>query len=463
MDENSLRNDSIWSLIARFSIPAVVGMIVNAIYNIVDRMFIGMYVGEEALASLMVVFPIMMFTFAVAVLIGQGGANLISINIGKGRRDEANKYFTNTVTIAFVALIVICAIMYVFIDEMLIALGAGGDVLEYAKDYLGIILFFSPIQTLSFVLSTIVRAEGFPKLSMNALIASALTNIVLDYIFIGLLDQGVAGGALATGIGQSVGLVILTSHFVNKKSTLHFKFKNMVPTFDTLAQISIVGFPSFLANVGVSFMMVVLNKSLFEYGGVAAVTSMAAINSIFTLVIMPINGIQGGIQPIVGFSHGAKLHTRAKETVIKALIISCSCATLFFVIMQGAPAMLLSIFIDSSSDTMEVAVQGLRLFMLCLPLISLNILSVGYFQATQKPKVAIFLGLLRQFVLLIPLILILPQFFGLIGVWAAVPVADAISITVSSILLRIDFKKVDEDEALKLNLGKDNSTDLLKA
>ncbi len=463
MDENSLRNDSIWSLIARFSIPAIVGMIVNAIYNIVDRRFIGMYVGEDALASLMVVFPIMIFIFAVAVLIGQGGANLISINIGKGRRDEANKYFTNSITIAFVALTSICAIMYIFIDEMLIALGAGGDVLLYAKEYLGIILIFSPIQTLSFVLSTIVRAEGFPKLSMNALIASALTNIVLDYVFIGLLGQGVAGGALATGIGQLVGLVILTAHFVNKKTTLHFKFKNMVPTVDTLTQIAIVGFPSFLSNVGVSFMMIVLNKSLFTYGGVAAVTSMAAINSIFTLVIMPINGIQGGIQPIVGFSHGAKLHARAKETVIKALILSCSCATFLYVIMQAAPALLLSIFIDSSSDTMEVAVQGLRLFMLLLPLIPLNILSVGYFQATQKPKVAIFLGLLRQFVLLIPLIMILPQFFGLVGVWSAVPVADAISITVSSILLKIDFKKVNEKEAAKLNLTNDGSADLLNA
>ncbi len=463
MNENSLRNDSIWSLIAKFSIPAIIGMVVNAIYNIVDRMFIGKYVGEDALASLMVVFPIMMFTFAVAVLIGQGGANLISINIGKNKRDEANKYFTNTITIGFVVCTLMAVILYIFSEKMLLGLGAEGDVLDYAQSYLNIILLFTPIQCVSFLLSTIVRAEGFPNLSMNALIASALTNIVLDFVFIGLMGQGVAGGALATGIGQTVGLVILTFHFVNKKSTLHFKSKSMVPSFDTIAQISIVGFPSFLANVGVSFMMVVLNKALFTYGGVAAVTSMAAINSIFTLVIMPINGIQGGIQPIIGFSHGAKLHARAKETVAKALILACGFATVAFVVMQTVPTFLLSIFIDSSSDTIEVATVGLRLFMLCLPLIPLNILSVGYFQATQKPRTAIFLGLLRQFLLIIPMILILPHFFELIGVWAAVPIADLISVTVSAILLSIDFKRVDQKEAEKEKPDENNTIDLVNA
>ncbi len=463
MDENSLRNDSIWSLIAKFSIPAIIGMVVNAIYNIVDRMFIGKYVGEDALASLMAVFPIMMFTFAVAVLIGQGGSNLISINIGKGKRDEANKYFTNTITIGVVVCTIMAVVLYIFSEYILIGLGAEGDVLQYAKSYLNIILLFTPIQCVSFLLSTIVRAEGFPNLSMNALIASALTNIVLDYIFIGLMGQGVAGGALATGIGQTVGLVILTLHFINKKSTLHFKSKNMIPTFDTIAQISIVGFPSFLANAGVSFMMFILNKSLFTYGGVAAVTSMAAINSIFTLVIMPINGIQGGIQPIVGFSHGAKLHSRAKETVKKALILACGFATVAFIVVQTVPVLLLSIFIDSSSDTIAVATVGLRMFMLFLPLIAVNILSVGYFQATQKSKVAIFLGLLRQFLLIIPLILILPLFFGLIGVWVAVPVADAISITISLILLSIDFKRVSEKEVSKESLAVDKTKDLANA
>ncbi len=457
MNEENLRNDSIWSLIARFSIPAIVGMIVNAVYNIVDRMFIGKYVGEEALASLIVVFPIMMFTFALCILLGQGGANLISINIGKGRRDEANKFFTNTVFLGVVGSTALSIVMFIFAEDILIALGSKGAVLEYATDYLKIILIFLPIQTLSFILSSIVRAEGFPKLSMNALIVSALTNIVLDYVFIGLLDLGVAGGAWATGIGQFVGMVVLTAHFVRKKSTLHFRFNEIIPTFDTISNIVVVGFPSFLSTLGLSISMTILNKSLLTYGGVAAVTSMAAINSIFTLVIMPINGIQGGIQPIVGFSHGAKLHKRAKETVVKAMILACSCATLLFLVMEGAPELLLSMFIDSSSETMEGAVIGLRIFMLSLPVIAINILSVGYFQATQKPKVAIFLGLLKQFILFIPLLFILPNFFGLMGVWFAVPLGDFIAVVVSLVMLLVDFRKAKIKEKLK-EISNQNST-----
>lgn len=453
MNESSMRNDSIWSLIFKFSIPSIVGMIVNAIYNVVDRMFIGQYVGEDALASLMVVFPVMMFIFALSILIGIGGANLISVSIGKGRRDEADRYFSNTVFIAAIVCTLAAVFIYIVAEDVLIYLGASGVVLEYALSYLGIILFFSPIQNLSFVLSTIVRSEGFPKLSMNALIVSAFTNVVLDYIFIGLMGQGVAGGALATGMAQCVGFTIYVLHFVRKKSTLHFHVKEMVPTSKTVGKIAVVGFPSFLANLGVSFSMVLLNSSLFKYGGVAAVTSMSAINSIFTLVIMPINGVQGGIQPIIGFSHGAKLHKRAKETIIKAMILACSFGLVMFIIIQSVPSLLLSIFIDSSSDTMSVAVQGIRLYMLSLPIIPLSILSTSYFQATHKAKISIFLGLLKQFMLLIPFLFILPSFLGLIGVWISVPTADLIAVIVSLIFLSYDFRHVDKIDT-KVNTQK---------
>ncbi len=441
MNENSLRNDSISSLIAKFSIPAIVGMVVNAIYNIVDRIFIGKYVGEEALASLIVVFPILMFLFALSILIGLGGSNLVSISMGKGNKDDANRFFTNTISTNVIVGVIASAIMLIFIEPILVALGAGGLVLESAKTYLTIYLLFVPISTTSFCLSTIVRAEGFPRLSMISMLVSAITNIVLDYIFIALMDKGVAGGAIATGIGQTVGFVILAAHFVNKNSSLHFIKKNIIPHFSTVVEIVIIGFPTFLSTLSVSVSVLALNYFLNIYGGVEAVTAMAAINSLFTFIIMPINGMQGGIQPIVGFNHGAKLHSRVKETLIKAISISVAFSLVVFIVIQSKPELLLSLFIEPTSNTMSGAVVGLRLFMLALPLLAVSVLAIGYFQATQKPKVATFLGLLRQFILLMPLLYILPKQFGLIGVWLAVPISDIIAILVSIVMLLIDFRR----------------------
>ncbi len=453
MNEDNLRNDSISSLIAKFSIPAIVAMVVNAIYNIVDRIFIGQYVGEAALASLMVVFPILMFLFALAVLIGQGGSNLVSISLGRGNREAANRFFTNTISTCIIVGVVAASIMFLFIDNILGALGAGGQVLEYARTYLGIYLLFVPISTTSFCMSAIVRAEGFPKLAMTSMLASALTNIVLDYVFIAIFGWGVAGGAIATVIGQSVGFVILGLHFIKKNSTLHFIKKDIVPHFETVLEIFTTGFPSFLSSVSVAVSMFVLNYSLSIYGGVEAITAMAAINSLFTFIIMPINGIQGGVQPIIGFNHGAKLRSRVKETLIKSLAVAMGFSCVAFLVIQLEPKFLLSLFINSESSTMSGAIVGLRLFMLSLPVLAISVLSIGYFQATQKPKIAIFLGLLRQFFLLTPLVIILPKFMGLNGVWMAVPISDFIAVAISSILLLRDFKhegEVEKNAEMKL-------------
>ncbi len=448
MNQNSLGTDSISSLIIKFSVPAIISMLVNAIYNIVDRIFIGQYVGEEALASLIVVFPIMMILFSLCVLTGLGGTNLISISLGKGSKKDANMYFTNMISLSLAIGIVSSFFVYILRDFILIKLGAGGQVLEYASSYLGIYLLFTPLATLSFAFASAVRAEGFPRLSMVALIISAVTNIVLDYIFIGLFGWGVAGGAFATGIGQTVGVCIYLHHFITKKGILRFDVKNIVPHLGVTRDIMVIGTPSFLTNLGVSVASLVLNSSLIKYGGVESMTAMAAINSLFTIIIMPINGIQGGVSPIIGFNHGAKKRSRVKETLVKALAVAMSFSTIAFIIIQGAPARLLGMFIDPSSSTMDGAILGLRLFMLSLPVLSISILSIGYFQATQKPKIAIFLGLLRQFLLLIPLLFILPTQFGLIGVWISIPISDFIAVLISGTLIVFDLRssnKIKED------------------
>ncbi len=451
MNKN-LREDSISSLIAKFAIPVIIGLLVNAVYNIVDRIFISNYVGEEALASLMIVFPIMMFIFALSVLIGNGASNLISIRLGENKEHQANKIFTNTIVLNTIIILVIAGISLYFLDDILVFIGATGLVFDYAKTYLSVYLFFTPVAITSYILSTVVRAEGYPNLSMYSMVLSGLTNILFDYIFICIMGMGVAGAALATGIGQTLGFIILLLHFIRKKSSLHIEKESLLPDINVVKDIIVIGFPSFLSMVGVSLFMSVFNVNLNKYGGVPAVTAMAAINSLFTIIIMPINGLQGGVQPIIGFNHGAKLTSRVRETIIKGIIIGCSFSTVAFIVIESMPQVLLSMFIDTNSNTMPIAVTGLRIFMLSLPLISINILAVAYFQATQRAKTAMFLGLLRQFFLLIPLILILPNLFnlGLVGVWLAVPVADFIGIIITVILLKYDFKK--EDSSITLNM-----------
>lgn len=441
MDKNDLGKDSITSLIIKFSIPSIIGMLVNAIYNIVDRMFIGNFAGESALASLMIVYPVILATFAAAILLGNGGANLVAIRLGEKNKKDAEKIFTDTLVLSVISAIVMTSIMLFHIDSILYSLGATGEVFDDAKTYLSIYLLFIPISMTSYVFSSIVRAEGFPKLSMNAMIASAFTNIVLDSVFICILGMGVKGAAIATVVGQSVGFTIYALHFIRRKSNLQFQFNNVIPKLSNIKDIIIVGFPSFINIMGLCVSTYILDISLNFYGGVAAVTSMAAINSLYTIINMPISGIQNGVTPIIGYNHGAKLEDRARETLKKALLIACSFGLIMFLIIETVPHTLLSLFIDSSSDTMNVAIQGLRLFVLALPILGVNVISIGYFQATQKPKLAIGLGLLRQFGLLIPYLIILPKIFGLTGVWLATPCADLTAIFISTTLLRFDFKK----------------------
>lgn len=440
MNTNDLGKDSITSLIIRFSIPSIIGMLVNAIYNIVDRIFIGNFAGESALASLMIVYPVILATFAASVLIGNGGANLIAIRLGEKNKKGAEKIFTDTLVLSIISAVVLATIALFNIDTILYSLGATDDVFTNAKTYLSIYLIFIPISITSYVLSTIVRAEGFPKLSMNAMIASAFTNIVLDSIFICVFNMGVKGAAIATVIGQSVGFVIYLLHFLRKKSNLQFQFKDMVPSRTNTKDIIIVGFPSFINILGLCISTYILDISLNFYGGVAAVTSMAAINSLYTVINMPISGIQNGVSPIIGYNHGAGFNDRAQEALKKALMIACSFGLIMFIIIETVPHMLLSLFISSGSDTMDIAIVGLRLFVLALPILGVNVISIGFFQATQKPKLAIGLGLLRQFGLLIPYLIILPMFLGLHGVWLATPCADLTAIFISIRLLRLDFK-----------------------
>ena len=436
-----LGTKKIGRLLVEYSIPAIISMTVNSIYNIVDRIFIGKFVGEEALAGLTIAFPLMMTIFAFASLIGIGGAALMSIHLGEKDYGKANNAFGNTLSFGMIATIITVFLIYFNITPLLSIFGADIGVMSYATDYLKIILFGYVFHMMAFILNSSVRTEGQPVLSMAAMISSAITNIVLDYLFIVRFGWGVKGAALATIIGQLVGLVILLTFYLRRKSMMKAVLKDFIPSWKVFKRIFSIGFATFLGTIGRSVSVTFLNRGLATYGGTAAITSMGAINSLLTLFIMPLFGIIQGMRPIMGYNYGARQHDRVYKTMKLGIIVSIAFSAVAFIVLQAFPKVFISMFINLGSDTFETAVYGLRLYILMLPFICINLIGVTYFQSIAKGNVSTVLGMLRHFILLLPIVLILPRFFGLTGVWMSPPIADFFSITITVIVLVRYYKK----------------------
>ena len=439
-NQEQLGKAPIGKLLLRYSIPAIIAMVINAIYNIVDRIFIGQFVGEEALAALTIAFPLMMVSFAVATLIGQGSASLISIRLGEKNKEGADHVFSNglVLTLVFGAVVIACGI--IFMDPLLSIMGAEGPVKDLAADYMQVIFAGFIFQMLGFYFSNIARSDGSPILAMSSMAVSGLSNMVLDYIFIAILGWGVQGAALATIMGQALGFFILLRHFAAGKSSLRMHGKDLVPDPKVVGRIMAVGSATFVTTLGTSISAALLNRSLGEYGGTAAITSMGAINSLYTLVIMPIMGMQGGIQPIIGYNHGAGQGKRSREALVKAIAMGVGFSLLVFTLLQLFPTTLIGMFLAKDSSTMDVAVNGLRIFFALLPIVSIHIFGTAYFQAVADSRKALFVGALRQFLYLVPVVMILPGFFGLNGVWAATPVADGLAVITTILMLIHAFR-----------------------
>jgi len=438
MDKTAeLGTKPIGPLLAQYSIPAVIAMVVNAIYNVVDRIFIGQFVGEEALAGLTIAFPIMMIIFAFANLVGIGSSSLLSIKLGQKDEKGASKVFGNTLGFALIITVVVLVVVFTNLHSLLSLFGATSEVMDYAATYMRIILAGFIFQMISFILSSTVRTEGQPLLSMIAMIYSALTNIVLDFLFISVMDWGVAGAAYATIAGQFVGFLLLVSFYLRGKSHLHLTMKDFALKGKILVQIITIGFATFLTTVGSSIAMLFINRELSTYGGVVAITAMGVINSLYTFFLMPIIGITQGIMPIIGYNHGAKQKDRVSKTLRLGIFISIAFSTVVFLLMQLFPTIFIRMFLEPDSPTIEVTKNGLRIFILMLPFLSVNLIGVAYFQAIGKGKVSVVLGMLRQILFLLPLLYVLPPLWSLNGVWVASPIADGLAILVTFVVLLV--------------------------
>jgi putative MATE family efflux protein len=415
---------SIPRLLLSFSIPAIVGMMVNALYNVVDRIFIGRGVGALGLAGATVGFPIMLVLMAFGMLVGMGGGALVSIRLGEGRKEDAERILGNS----FVLLIVISAVLttlgLIFVEPLLRLFGSSDTILPYAKQYVSIILAGSVFMGVGFGMNNFIRAEGNPRMAMITMLIGAVLNIILDPIFIFGLNLGIRGAALATILSQAAAAAWVLSYLFGKRSSLSVRPAHLRLDPTIIRGIIAIGSPPFVMQLAASVLNAILNNQLQRYGGDLAISAMGIMYGIVMFIFMPVFGLNQGAQPIIGFNFGAGKYDRVKKTLVLAIGVATAIMLVGYFVTRVFPGALIRLFAGDNQDLVALGTRAMRIFLLMMPVIGFQIVSANYFQAVGKPRPAMILSLSRQVLLLIPALLILPRFFGLDGVFAAGPVAD---------------------------------------
>jgi putative MATE family efflux protein len=444
-NEAAMRNQSIGLLLWKFSMPAIAGMLVGTLYGIIDRIFVGRGVGTEALAAATVAFPIMMILNALSVLISIGATALISIRLGERKLDEAEKIAANATTLLVVIPLIITVLYLLFADRILGLFGASDAVLPYAKDFTYIIMLGSVFGSIGFGMNNFIRAEGSPHFAMYTQIIGAVINGILNYLFIFKLGMGIKGSALATVLGQLVSAVWVLSYFFTERSSVKIRGKNLWPRVSVFMPILTLGFAPFSMHVTMSLQQVILNKTLMIYGGDLAISAAGIIGAIAMMAFMPVIGISQGAQPIIGYNYGAKQYVRVRETLRKSVVGATVVVLVGYFAMRIWPAEIVGLF-SNDGELKKTASHALLVFFAMMPTMAFQVVCSTYFQAVGKPLQSTLLGLSRHCLIFIPLLLVLPHFWGIEGVWRTPPIADILSAIVTAVFIYIEMKKLPRDE-----------------
>ncbi|WP_407391066.1 MATE family efflux transporter [Carnobacterium jeotgali] len=441
INKNRLETDSIPKLLAEFSIPAIIGMLVNAIYNIVDRIFIGNdpELGSMGLAAVSITYPVTLVLLAFALMVGVGGSTRFSISLGKKENEKAKFFLGNGVTLAIMAGLLFMILGNVFIEPILRILGASSAVLPYATDYLSVILYGAVFQSVAMALNNFSRADGNPRNSMISMMIGAGFNIIFDYIFIVQMGWGMKGAAYATIGGQFLSMTWQLAYFLGPKANVQLAVQNMKLKAAYVKDILTTGIPAFLLQIANSVLNIVINASLVAYGGDIAISVAGIITSATTIIIMMVSGLIQGLQPIISYNTGADRTDRVKEALKIASIVGGIISTIGFLVFQFYPEFVITLF-NQETAVVDLGVSAIRIWTAAFPLVGIQIVWASYFQAVGKVRLASFLNLARQIIFLIPLILILSPIFELNGIYVAVPLAEGLAFVVTFIFLKSQFK-----------------------
>ena len=449
-----LGEERISRLLWRYFVPAFVGVIMNATYNIVDRIFIGQGVGSMALSGLSVVFPIMLIVMAFGMLIGMGTGVQVSINMGRKDFARAEKVLGNGFFMMLLVGILVTGIGFIIKTPMLKLFGATEETIGYAQEYLNIILLGSVLQIAGFGLNNVIRAEGNARIAMLSMLLSGGVNLVLDPVFIFVFHMGVKGAAYATVIAMLALDIWVIAHFLSKRAIIRLRMPNIRPDWKIISAILAIGMAPFFMQLGASAVNGLFMNELIKHGGDLAVGALGIIASVAQLLVMSMVAINMASQPIVGFNFGARNYSRVKQTVRQGIIAATSIGLFGWLIVQLFPHFIVRLFNSTDPVLFGIADNGIRIFLAALPLIGFQVIAANFFQNIGKAKTATFLSLLRSLIILVPALLILPEIYGLKGVWLCSPVADVTSALITGFFLWWQIRKLGSEDPDKVAGGK---------
>ena len=431
---NSFGSESIGKLLIKQAVPASIGILVMSLNILVDTIFVGHWIGSQAIAAINVVLPVSFFIAALGMAIGIGGSSIVSRALGANEKSKALKTFGNQVTMTIALTLTLVFFGLYYIDNIIPLFGGKGTIFEPAKIYYQIVLYGVPFLALSMMGNTIIRAEGKPKYAMYAMMIPSITNLVLDILLINVMDMGMIGAAWATTGSYMLCFIFIFWFFISKNSEMkislvHFKLQRSI-----VSEISNLGSVTLSRQAIVSITYLLMNNILFDFGGVTSVTSYAIVSRMLMFALFPIFGITQGFIPIAGYNYGAQNYDRVKQAIRIAIIYAMVMASLVFVLLISFPELITRMF-TTDSLVIEKTPTAMRWVFAATPIIAVQLIGSAYFQAVGKAIPALLLTLSRQGFFFIPLIFILPLWYGELGVWIAFPVSDVLSTLLTAYIL----------------------------
>lgn len=440
-----LETKPIGSLLLTYALPAVITQVVASIYNIVDRVFLGQYVGALAIAGLAITMPIMNIIHALGSLVGVGASSRMSIVLGRKDVRWAEKILGNSMLLTFFFGFLFVTGGYLFMDRILELFGASPDTISYAREYMQIVLPGMFFTTITFNLTGLIRASGYPTKSMWIMAGGAVLNIFLDALFISVFGWGIGGAAWATTLSMFTTAVIAVVHFLRPSSFIRFKRHAWAPKLYIFRNVLLIGMSPFLMNFAASFVVALLNRQLIRYGGDLAVGAYGIVNTFGAFMVMFILGLCQGMQPIAGYNYGAGHSDRLKHVFTLTMRVSLIVGTIGTLLAIFIPRLILHAFTDSD-ELLDLGVPAMRYLNVMMPLIAFTITNSQFFQSIDKPWIAITTSLSRQVLFLIPLMFIVPMIYvnnggdGLTGVWLTCTICDVLGAVLAAVLLSTQLK-----------------------
>ena len=435
-----LGTERIGKLLTQYAIPAIIAMTASSLYNMADSIFIGHGVGPLAISGLALTFPLMNLAAAFGSLVGVGASTLVSVKLGQKDYEGANQVLGNVLVLNVLLGLAFTFVFLLLLDPILYFFGASENTIGYARDYMQIILYGNVITHMYLGLNAVLRSSGFPKQAMYATLASVVINCILNPIFIFGFEWGIKGSAWATVISQVISLTGQMIHFSSPKQLLHFKKGIYKLRKEVVKGILYIGMSPFLMNLCSCLIVILINRGLKEHGGDMAIGAYGIVNRIIFLFVMIIMGFNQGMQPIAGYNFGARLYPRVTEVTKLTMKWAIGVATTGFLLCQLFPTLIVNMF-TTDDELVKAAVFGLHIVFAVFPIVGFQMVATNFFLSIGMSKKAIFLSLTRQMLFLIPCLIVLPRFFGTLGVWISMPVADTIATVVTAIVLINQFKK----------------------